>query len=41
VLRVPSLREAGNGDKVTLTALRPDPWRLSLHAEHEAIVSAR
>jgi exoribonuclease-2 len=41
VLRVPSLREAGTGDKVTLTGLRPDPWELNLHAEHEGIVSAR
>jgi exoribonuclease-2 len=41
VLRVPSLREVGTGDKVTLTALRLDPWELNLHAEHSPTVSAR
>jgi exoribonuclease-2 len=40
VLRVPSLREAGAGDKVVLTALRLDPWDLNIHAEHDTIVSA-
>ncbi len=40
VIRVPSLRDAGAGDRVRIAMSRVDPWDLTLHGEFVSKVSA-
>lgn len=40
VIRVPSLRDAGAGDRVQIAVSRVDPWDLTLHGEFVSKVSA-